>query len=64
MADTRTTFDEYASWYSWATTNLAGGPVACHAAAAAATHALTLGCSRDMAAVAAQDAARDEATLS
>jgi membrane protease YdiL (CAAX protease family) len=63
MADARTTFDEYVSWYSWATTNLAGGPVVCHAAAAAATHALTVGCTRDLAAVVAHDAARDETTL-
>jgi hypothetical protein len=63
MADARTTFDEYVSSYTWATTNFAGSPVVWHAAAAAATHALTVGCSRETAAVAARDAAGDEATL-
>src|SRR5690242_14225117 len=62
MTDVRMTFDKYVAWYSWATTNLAGDAIACHAAAAAATDALAAGGDRDAAVMAACEAAQDEAT--
>ncbi|TMC08199.1 MAG: hypothetical protein E6J41_14240 [Chloroflexi bacterium] len=63
MADARSKFDEYVAWYSWAKTNLVRDATVCHAAAAAATHTLAWGGGRDTAAVAARDAAMDEAAI-
>src|ERR1700716_2021091 len=55
--DALTTFDEYVAWYLWA------AALACHPAAGAAMHALSVGASRDQAAAEARAAARDEAAL-
>lgn len=46
MSDVRTTFDEYAAWFSWARTNLVRDAVVCHAAASAASSALDAGANR------------------
>ncbi len=63
MAYAWAAFDEYVAWYSWARTNLVRDATVCHAAATAATHALAGGAGRDNAAVAARDAAMDEAAV-
>jgi hypothetical protein len=63
MVDARSKFDEYVAWYSWAKTNLVRDTTVCHTAAAAATHAVARGRGRDNAAVAARDAAMDEAAI-
>jgi len=56
-------FDDYVAWYSWATAAIGGEPVACHAAAAAAMHALAEGHNYDAAAAAGRDAAASDAAL-
>lgn len=61
--DARPTCDEYVAWYSWAMASLANEAIVCHTAAAAATHVLSAGGDRDTAAVAAHEAAGDEAAL-
>src|SRR6267378_4272913 len=61
--DALTMFDEYVAWYLWAAATADDDAIACHTAATAAVHALSVGASRDQAAAEARAAARNEAAL-
>lgn len=63
MADTRSTFYEYVTWYSWATKNLVRDRVLCHVAAGAASQVQAAGGEPAAALAAALDAVGDEATI-
>jgi hypothetical protein len=56
-------FAGYATWYSWARTNVSDDAIVCHTATMAAMHALTADHDREAAAEAARATARDEAAL-
>lgn len=56
-------FAGYASWYSWARTNVSDDAIICHTAAEAATHLLTMNDDCEAAVEAARAAARDEPAL-